>query len=270
MSDYARVRKARWMRRYRRHLALGTWEPTQTVPSTLAQEHIASLRSYGMSVDAIAELAGEDPGYLGSLVYPAHHLHPETITAERNARILAVRFDLSVLPETRQVSNVGTRRRIQALCRMGWSQGYIAERLGVKISAVNAYASTNRPRVSVRTARRIANLYDELSMIEGPVSKARGWAEKRGWQPPLAWDDESIDDPSAAPFAERGPGIRQAGGGVVNVDSLTDCANWGLDVAGAADRLGVDKSAIEHGIYRHAPHLHEKFTRNAIAKGLAA
>ena len=42
---------------------------------------------------------------------------------------------------------------------------------------------------------RIADAYDELSMRQGPSVRNR----RLGYPPPLAWDDETIDDPRARP-----------------------------------------------------------------------
>ena len=271
MSTYARARKTAWMRRYRRAIAYGTWSPAPLVDAAPAVEHIAALRAYGLSLRAIEELAGGQPGSLADLAYPDHHQHPAQITPARAATVLAVRFDLDAIPDHRQVDAAGTRRRIQALARAGWSMRHVAGRLGVTISTVSAYARPGRKRVEARVARAVRDVYDDLASTPGGCTRSQKWAQRRGWPPPLAWDDETIDDPAATPWTDSGPrGAHVPGNGVVNRDSLTDCAEWGLTVREAADRLGVSREAIEVGVTRHAPELRERFARNAIAKGLAA
>lgn len=104
------------------------------------------------------------------------------------------------------VDATGTRRRLQALACLGWSARMIADRFGMAEVTVATWGRAER--VSSRTAAKVARWYDELSMrIPEPVTFAeriavgatRGKAAARGWVPPLAWDDEVIDDPSAEP-----------------------------------------------------------------------
>ena len=265
-TAYERARKAARMRARRRAIAYGTWNPQELTPAAPVVEHIAALRAYGMSLRAIEEIAGGPPGSLADLAYPGHHQHPAQVTPERAEKVLAVRFDLDAIPDHRQVDVSGTRRRIQALARTGWSMRHLAELLGVTVSTVSAYTKPNRKRVLVRVARAVRDVYDELAMTPGDCTRAARWAERRGWPPPLAWDDATIDDPTAQPWVDDSPrGAHVPGHGVVNRDSLTDCASWGLTISEAADRLGVSRDAIEVGITRHAPELRETFARNLAA-----
>jgi hypothetical protein len=64
------------------------------------------------------------------------------------------------------VDATGTRRRIQALARIGWSSVEIGRRVGVECARVSYL--TARKTVHLSTAQRIAALYDELSMLPGP------------------------------------------------------------------------------------------------------
>lgn len=94
----------------------------------------------------------------------------------------------------------GTRRRIRALTAIGWPYQELAVRLGVTWSGASQLA--RRPEstpVTPRIRDAIAALYEELSMVPGPSLRARTWAAKRNWAPPLAWDDDTIDDPEARP-----------------------------------------------------------------------
>lgn len=97
---------------------------------------------------------------------------------------------------------VGTVRRVKALCAIGWTQGELAARLGVTRSRVSNIIRNTRGVVLIDTARKVADLYDELSMVV-PVgreaTRARKQAAAKRWAPPLAWDDETIDDPKARP-----------------------------------------------------------------------
>ncbi|WP_295694431.1 hypothetical protein, partial [Lapillicoccus sp.] len=56
-----------------------------------------------------------------------------------------------------------------------------------------------RDRISARAWRQVRQVYDRLSMTPGPSPTARARAAARGYAPPLAWDDDTIDDPRALP-----------------------------------------------------------------------
>ncbi|HEY9476362.1 MAG TPA: hypothetical protein VIS06_21240, partial [Mycobacteriales bacterium] len=109
-----------------------------------------------------------------------------------------------------RVDATGTRRRIQALIAVGWSASQIGGRLG--ISPTNMWGLSRRLMVSARTAARVRALYDELWDCPPParnrwqrvsVSRSTRMAAVRGWAPPVAWDDDSIDDPTAQPHGVR-------------------------------------------------------------------
>lgn len=95
------------------------------------------------------------------------------------------------------VDATGTRRRIHALAAIGWSAGELATRYGYDRTAIGKWTQT--PEVHVTTRDRVAALYEELWDIPGPSERVRQIAATRGWLPPLAWDDDAIDDPAAQP-----------------------------------------------------------------------
>lgn len=94
---------------------------------------------------------------------------------------------------------VGVERRLRALVAIGWTQSYLGDQLGYDPSWVAKLANNPRRRVNRDTYQAVADLYDRLSMTPGPSQEARDRAKARGWAPPLAWDDDSIDRPDAAP-----------------------------------------------------------------------
>lgn len=98
------------------------------------------------------------------------------------------------------VPSVGTVRRLQGLARLGWPPAELAARLGsTTVEYVQQLRRTSRPTVERATHERIAALYDALAMTPGPSVRTRRYAERCGWAPPLAWDDDAIDDPAARP-----------------------------------------------------------------------
>lgn len=97
------------------------------------------------------------------------------------------------------VDATGTRRRLQALSCLGWTFETVADDFGVSRTSVQQWAAN--PRVYRRTAARIARFYALHSDTAGPSPRAAARARTAGWVPPIAWDDDSIDDPAAQPYA---------------------------------------------------------------------
>lgn len=112
-----------------------------------------------------------------------------------------------VLP-TPTVSTVGTVRRLDALACLGWSTAELSRQLGMHRS----YLLKVRERATVEqgTARKVAHLYDELCMTLAhtpTANRTAADARARGYAPPLAWDEGTLDDPKAKPHgtASRAP-----------------------------------------------------------------
>jgi len=102
------------------------------------------------------------------------------------------------------VSPLGTQRRLRALAAIGWRTEDLAERLGMPRRNVHLLRTKPRtPTINRTTAERVARLYEQLSGRPGPSELTRKRARARGWAPPMAWDDERLDDPRA-----RARGVR--------------------------------------------------------------
>jgi hypothetical protein len=104
------------------------------------------------------------------------------------------------------VPATGFRRRVHALMAIGWTQKEIAAELGI---AQGNLAVKLRANESVRRATHVAmcEVYDRLCMTRRDSTVGRrtaGIAARRGWPPPLAWDDiDSDPEPSAWKYAPR-------------------------------------------------------------------
>jgi hypothetical protein len=105
----------------------------------------------------------------------------------RNAHVLGVPM---VVP------SLGSQRRIRALMALGWTEKLIGAQVG-HVTASTVRGVLMNETVTARTAQRIAEVYERLSMRHGPSARTRALARNRGWLPPLAWD--SIDDPDERP-----------------------------------------------------------------------
>lgn len=85
-----------------------------------------------------------------------------------------------------------TRRKVQALCALGWSATDVARALGITQQSMSKIL--NRPeRIRRSTAERIDAVYTAWEMRTPPETpwtrRNRTNATKRGWLPPLAWED---------------------------------------------------------------------------------
>lgn len=115
-------------------------------------------------------------------------------TRDRRTRYYLAKVD-SLL-----VDGTGTKRRIQALHRMGWPLKFIGERLAPDSNNPTQVVWSlleRQERVHIATRMQVEDLYRELSTKVGPDPRAQRRAIKKGWAPPAAWDD--IDDPMCKP-----------------------------------------------------------------------
>ncbi len=84
---------------------------------------------------------------------------------------------------------------------IGWSAAALAERMGYAHYR-SVQLATTRSVVRRATADHVAAVYEQLSDTPGPSPTAAGMAAAYGYPPPIAWDDDTIVDPAARPWAE--------------------------------------------------------------------
>lgn len=136
------------------------------------------------------------------------------------------------------VDAIGTARRLRALVAIGYSQTDLARRLNVTVANVNYHIHNVKARRQGEVADRIAALYDQLSMTPGPSAAAMRIASRNGWAPPLAWDENTIDDPTARP-----QGVRDSRVGV-NPDDIADLYESGETKYAIAARFGISPDSV--------------------------
>jgi hypothetical protein len=193
--------------RVRQH-AYGRWD--NYVDATPAREHVRALMDAGMGWKRIAAAAGVASSSMWKLLYGQKKADGTQAVSRRivkaNAeKLLAVRLDLA---DGACVSSLGATRRIQALVALGWSQSKLAGHLDIGPANFTPLAHGRREAVTVAHDRAVRVLYEELSMRRPPeaewrdkiaAARSRNYAKARGWLPPLAWDDEHLDDPAYQP-----------------------------------------------------------------------
>lgn len=238
------------LRAYRRRKALERWgaaEPVM-VDADPVRAHVRALMEAGIGWEHVAQLAGVTASSVSRLLYgnassaepPSRRMYRATAN-----KLLAVSYD-TPLADGSRLDATGTRRRLQALVAVGYPGSELMRRIG-KLP-INWSYLLKRERVTAATARAVAALYDELWDQPPPeatdrqraiATAARNRARARGWPPPMAWNDGSIDHPAAQP--ELGETIPRR---LALCEDSEELLRQGFTLEQAAERLGVSKLAL--------------------------
>jgi hypothetical protein len=196
---------ARWQARRRELIRCGQWEPF--VDAEPVREHLRQVNAAGMSYMAICERLGlAQNSSLQYLMWGRGAYGPgQQVRRETAELILSYWPSLEDYPDGARIDATGTRRRVEALAVRGWARHFIAER--VAMNDGNFRKAVNRNRVTAKLARGVAAAYDELwdkdplehGVPLSSVTRVRADATRLGFLSPLAWDDDTIDDPAAIP-----------------------------------------------------------------------
>lgn len=202
------------------------------VPVDRVAEHVLALRRLGWTYEQIAERAGVSTW----VPHKAATGGTRRLWMDRAAAILGV--PLEPMASHRGVDSTGTRRRVQALAWMGWPCREVAARAGTTQSTLATLILPHR-HPSFALARRVADVYAELSATPGPSKVAAAKARAAGFAPPLAWDDDTIDDPAAQPnFGDRVTGS-------VVAEEARFLLSFGESQHVVARRLGVTPGGLK-------------------------
>lgn len=215
------------------------------VEVTAVAEHIAELREVGLGINRIAELSGVDSRSI------ARALKSGRMRGFSAKKILDVPVDWRLASPAAKIPRTGTMRRLQSLAAIGYSYRRIGEHLGgVDAKNICKYA-LGRQGVTAAFARRVEDVFHELQLRPLPrdssSTQARARALEKGWAPPLAWDEEAIDDPLAKPAAAwAGKPTRASDADIVHLRSL------GFSSREIAGELGVELESLERRFARRA------------------
>jgi len=170
---------------------------TRTIPADSVREHLLHLLEGEATLRGIAEVSGIPLSVVARLA----RSRQSRVSRRVAAALLAV-----TTSELTQRSNpsglvpkVGAVRRIRALHAIGHSASDIAA--VSTLTERDVHDVVTQPGRWITQARweAIARAYGHLSMTPGSSSKAREIAAAAGYPPPLAWDEEAIDDADAQP-----------------------------------------------------------------------
>lgn len=222
------------------------------VDSARAREHICRLVDLRWTYEAIGSATGINPTFVLYL----HRGDCRLVRADYERRILAIPLEPSA---SASVDATGARRRIQALARIGWSSRRVAERVGCSHRTLQNISAGQTEWISPRMAGRISAVYDELWATPGPDKGVASKARTLGHAPPLAWDDDTIDDPAARP-----EGVATSRGRKLPpTEELLFLIEAGETLAALAQRFRVKPESIERRFEREG--IMRKLRRRAVA-----
>lgn len=216
-SPAVKLASARWQVRRRQLIRSGQWEPF--VAAEPVREHLRKVNATGMPYRAIcARLGFEHDSALQHLLWGRGEYGPGQLVRRETAElVLSYWPSLKDFPEGARIEATGTRRRIEALAVRGWSRRVVADRIGLEVTHFRKALA--RERVTVRLARQVAAVYDawwnqdplEHGVSLQSVARTRSDAARSGFYSPLAWDDDTIDDPNAVPQIDAAPAVYTEG-----------------------------------------------------------
>lgn len=225
--------------------------PTVAAP-VLARlrRHIHALRTAGVPEAQIALDAGLNrptiqwvsSGRAEAGVPPGYRISPQQ--ADRILALPVPRTLHEGVAATAPVAAVGTVRRLRALAAAGHPAAALADDLLCEQAVVEKILAGRMTTVPAGLARDTAALFSRLQMVVGVCETSKRSARARRWAPPLAWDEERLDDPDAGP--ERTPRRR-----VGFVESYTELRMLGFSDLRIAERMGVQPNSLLRQMMRY-------------------
>ncbi|WGM21841.1 hypothetical protein QEH68_06620 [Paenarthrobacter sp. OM7] len=237
-----------------KQIAFGRYD-TGRVDATEVRAHILALMEAGVSMKRLGKIAGMAHSTISAVVYgrtERGHTAYRRVHKDTAAKILAIQPSMENMAPNRYIDSCGTIRRLQALVAIGWSQNRLCEQLG--ISRRNFGTFMNADKCTVRKALAVRDLYNQLwnqpqTGVEWhsktSATRARNHAKARGWAPPLAWDDETIDNPDAQP--EFGTKLKLRDTIAEDVEFMH---KTGASIDEISERLGNPWQSIERQLHR--------------------
>ncbi len=203
MTPSQRLADSRWRKRRRTLLAQGRWEPF--VDAEPVRERIRDINRAGMPTRVLSGQLGLPETALQHVMWRRQGEHSNLVRRETAEAVMAYWPTLGEIPGHSLVDSTGSRRRIQALITLGWTQRGLAQKAGIAERSLSR--ALLKERCTAELARRIVALYDKLWRLSPDPSEvspeAAEWAVKyaktSNFAGPLAWDDDTIDDPRAVP-----------------------------------------------------------------------
>ncbi|MEU3903266.1 hypothetical protein AB0F20_05555 [Streptomyces goshikiensis] len=224
----------------------GAWQPY--VDAEPVRQHILLLQEEGFSVSRIARLSGGSDWDIQRFIRACKGRGRKRNTTEAlAARILAIKPG-EMTPA--MVSAIGSNRRIEALCALGWPVSHTAAHMGW--SHKNLHRIRQQQVVRIDSAQAVSAAYEGLrakrparnGVGQGASNRVRNMARARNWAPPKYWDERpgAIDDPY---FTSEY--------GLTKADRNAEEARWLVTTAGlprteVAARLGMTFGEVDEAL----------------------
>lgn len=241
-ADAKRAADARWKARRRRLIGYGQWEPF--VDAEPVRAHVRAIQETGLSTKLLEGVLDLPRCAFKNLMWGSNGRPPATkVRKETAAIVLAFWPSLDDFADCSRIDPTGSRRRMQAMATLGWTNSYVAERIGLR--PTNLRRGLCQERLTAWLARGIRDVYNEVWMRPPMESEVSAWvalravraAQQKGWDGPLAWDDETIDDPRAVPQTDAAAPAATEGGNVADRWLMGESV-----ILGAEDR----KQVLQH------------------------
>lgn len=168
--------------------------------------HIAKLRAADMTWDQIADAAGMNCNW-GIRDIAAGRRRGGRVAVHTAEAIMSVTLpaagDFTGRPDHALVPMIGATRRVQALVALGYTNQFIAQHANYPVEHMHRLLGGKAPTLTLKAHRAIAELFERIEAAPPPrgpsALRAQRRASERGWALPLAWDLDTIDDPTVTP-----------------------------------------------------------------------
>jgi hypothetical protein len=228
----------------------------QLTPVDELATHLAWLSSHGIGWEQVATLTGVGRSTVSAILYP--RTRRRGVTPRVAEQILAVLPTLDNAADAALIDAAGTQRRLGALMLQGHTLTAIQNELAV--TALGRVLT--RDRVTARVARQVRD-YNERNWNRRPnpvtpreaavIGRTIARAAAAGYLPAMAWDDDLIDDPTAAPAVDA---VRRPppAGRLVHLDDVEFLARHGATWEQVEARTGARRNSIEKSCGRANRH----------------
>ncbi|MCV7255266.1 hypothetical protein H7J86_24185 [Mycobacterium hackensackense] len=211
------------------------------------REHIATLRGLGLGFYQLSKLSGVPDRTIQGIVFQKR----TRVFASTAVKLLAVPVPTSphlVAAGHAFVDATGTVRRLRALTALGHSNQSVADRTGLNHQQISHIALGKQRVVFARVALVIDVAFRAMQLEVPPDGyakrRAKARAERRGWSPALAWDEDTLDDPAATPDTGS---TRRA----TFLERIAELHESGItDPTAIADHLGLKTKSVHRQLLR--------------------
>lgn len=225
------------------------WRATQlrgVVDAAPVRRHVKALLMCGMTHQRLSELAGVSRV---STIQPLLYENRATMRANTAAKLLAVPIPDSSGPGlglSRLVRSEGTVRRLRALIAIGYRQDELQGMLRCSAPGLSLIMNGGRGLVRVGFAVDVDRVFQQCQLVPRSDVRSINRAKRLGWVPPLAWDEDTIDDPDAEPILVERSGDDDWFG------TLMELRELGLSDRDAAERMGLKLNTLASRLRRLA------------------